>query len=134
MTSYDVRIYAIETRKRQTTRYRVRWTVAGKRFGETFAAKGLAESYRAALITAARHGEAFSTDTGLPESLERERRDVSFYAHCLEFAGDGVAHGLGQVPRLDRGEPDLCHPRGGQPRTAPRPRILTCSGPRCARS
>ena len=87
MTSYDVRIYAIETRKRQTTRYRVRWTVAGKRFGETFAAKGLAESYRAALITAARHGEAFSTSTGLPESLERERRDVSFYAHCLEFAG-----------------------------------------------
>ena len=87
MTSYDVRIYAIETRKGQTTRYRVRWTVAGKRFGETFAAKGLAESYRAALITAARHGEAFSTDTGLPESLERERRDVSFYAHCLEFAG-----------------------------------------------
>ena len=54
MTSYDVRIYAIETRKRQTTRYRVRWTVAGKRFGETFASKGLAESYRAALITAAR--------------------------------------------------------------------------------
>ncbi len=87
MTSYDVRIYAIETRKGQATGYRVRWTVAGKRFGETFAAKGLAESYRAALITAARHGEAFSTSTGLPESLERERRDVSFYAHCLEFAG-----------------------------------------------
>jgi len=86
VTSYDVRIYAIETRKRQTTRYRVRWTVAGKRFGETFAAKGLAESYRAALITAARRGEAFSTDSGLPESLDREQRDVSFYAHCLEFA------------------------------------------------
>lgn len=85
MTSYDVRIYAIETRKGRTTGYRVRWTVAGKRLGETFAAKGLAESYRAALITAARHGEAFSTSTGLPESLERERRDVSFYAHCLEF-------------------------------------------------
>jgi hypothetical protein len=86
VTSYDVRVYAIETRKRQTTRYRVRWTVAGKRFGETFAAKGLADSYRAALITAARRGEAFSTDSGLPESLDRERRDVSFYAHCLEFA------------------------------------------------
>ncbi len=87
MTSYDVRIYAIETRKGRTIGYRVRWTVAGKRFGETFAAKGLAESYRAALITAPRRGEAFSTDTGLPESLEHERRDVSFYAHCLEFAG-----------------------------------------------
>ena len=86
MTSYDVRIYAIETRKGRTTHYRVRWTVAGKRFGETFAGKGLAESYRAALITAARRGEPFSTGTGLPGSLERERRDVSFYAHCLEFA------------------------------------------------
>ena len=61
--------------------------MAGRRFGETFAGKGLAESYRAVLITAARRGEAFSTDTGLPESLERERRDVSFYAHCLEFTG-----------------------------------------------
>jgi len=87
VTSYDVRIYAIETRKGRTTGYRVRWVVAGKRFGETYAGKGLAESYRAALITAARRGEAFSTDTGLPASLERERRDVSFYAHCLEFAG-----------------------------------------------
>ena len=40
-TSYDVRIYAIETRKGRATGYRVRWTVAGKRFGETFAAKGV---------------------------------------------------------------------------------------------
>lgn len=87
MTSYDVRMFAIETRRGRTTGYRVRWTVAAKRFGETFATKGLAESYRATLITATRHGEAFSLDTGLPESLERERRDVSFYAHCLEFAG-----------------------------------------------
>jgi hypothetical protein len=87
VTSYDVRFYAIETRKGLTTGHRVRWAVAGKRFGETFAGKGLAESFRATLITAARHGEAFSTDTGLPESLERQQRDVSFYAHCLEFAG-----------------------------------------------
>jgi hypothetical protein len=87
VTSYDVRFYAIEARKGRTTGHRVRWAVAGKRFGETFAGKGLAESYRATLITAARHGEAFSTDTGLPESLERQQHDVSLYAHCLEFTG-----------------------------------------------
>jgi len=113
--SYDVRIYAIETRKGRTTGYRVRWTVAGKRFGETFAGKGLAESYRAALITAARRGEAFSTDTGLPGSLERERRDVSFLRALPGVRRGGVADGLGQVAHLDRGEPDLRHPRAGQP-------------------
>jgi hypothetical protein len=113
VTSYDVRIYAIETRKGRTTGYRVRWTVAGKRFGETFAGKGLAESYRAVLITAARHGEAFSTDTGLPGSLERERRDVSFLRTLPGVRWGDVADGLGQVSRLDRGEPDSCHPRGG---------------------
>ena len=146
VTSYDVRIYAIETRKRQTTRYRVRWTVSGKRFGETFATKGLAESYRAALITAARHGEAFSTGTGLPESLERERRDVSFYAHCLEFAGvvwpmisaksrasivESLIRAIPMVVRPDRAAPPIhtlvpSHAlplSGARPAAAPKARV-----------
>ncbi len=133
MTSYDVRIYAIETRKGRTTGYRVRWTVAGKRFGETFAGKGLAESYRAALITAARRGEAFSTDTGLPESLERQQRDVSFYAHCLEFTGVAWPMVSGKsrasiVETLICVIPVVVSPNGAAPQ------LPACSGSRCARS
>ncbi len=108
--------------------------MAGKRFGETFAAKGLAESYRAVLITAARRGEAFSTDTGLPESLERDRRDVSFYAHCLEFAGMAwpmvsAKSRFSIVESLICVIPVVVTPNGTAP-PAPDP----FSGPRCARS
>jgi integrase len=68
-TTYDVRIWAVERRKRSTvTTYRVRWLVDGERFGETFATRKLADSHRAALLAATRGGEQFSTATGLPRS------------------------------------------------------------------
>ena len=83
MTSFDVRFWQIDVR--QGRRPRVRWVVAGHRFGESFTTKGLAEAFRAKLITAARNGEAFSTDTGLPQSMERKLRDITLYQHGLEF-------------------------------------------------
>ena len=85
MISFKVTIYSIETRKGRKTTYRVRWVVAGNRFGESFAIKQLAEAYRASLITAAGNGEGFDTETGLPVSMERKRRDISFYEHAMEF-------------------------------------------------
>ncbi len=86
MNSYDVRFWQIETRRGKTVNYRVRWVVAGRRFGDSFATKELAESYRAKLRAAARRGEGFDTETGLPESMARTLPDVSFYEHCAEFA------------------------------------------------
>ena len=83
MTSFDVQFWQIETRKGRKPR--VRWVVAGNKFGESFTTKGLAEAFRAKLITAARTGEAFSTDTGLPQSMERKLRNITFYEHALEF-------------------------------------------------
>ena len=83
MTSFDVQFWQIETRKGRKPR--VRWVVAGNKFGESFTTKGLAEAFRAKLITAARNGEAFSTDTGLPQSMERKLRNITFYEHALEF-------------------------------------------------
>lgn len=87
MISFKVTIYSIEARKGRKTTYRVRWVVAGNRFGESFTTKQLAEAYRATLRTAAGNGEGFNTETGLPVSLDRKRRDVSFYQHALEFTG-----------------------------------------------
>ncbi|MGH3220092.1 MAG: hypothetical protein ACRDPY_15535, partial [Streptosporangiaceae bacterium] len=83
MTSFDVQFWQIETRKGRKPR--VRWVVARNKFGDSFTTKGLAEAFRAKLITAARNGEAFSTDTGLPLSMERKLRDITLYAHVLEF-------------------------------------------------
>jgi hypothetical protein len=85
VNSYDVRFWQIETRRGKTVTYRVRWVVAGRRFSDSFTTKELAESHRAKLRAAARRGEGFDTDTGLPESMARTLRDVSFYQHCAEF-------------------------------------------------
>ena len=73
MTSFDVRFWKIEARKGKGTTYRVRWVVAGRPFGESFLTMALAESFRAMLITAARNGEGFDTETGLPERVGRIR-------------------------------------------------------------
>jgi integrase len=85
-TSYDFHPWKIQTRKGRKTAYRVRWTVAGRQFGQSFVTMALAESFRASLITAARKGEGFDTESGLPESMERTRRDITFYQHAAEFA------------------------------------------------
>ena len=83
-SSFDVRFWAIETRKGRKG-HRVRWIVAGERFGETFVTITLADSFRSQLISAARRGEGFDTETGLPESMTRKLRDVSFFDHAVEF-------------------------------------------------
>lgn len=85
-TSFDFRPWKIETRKGRKTSYRVRWVVARRHFSASFLTMALAESFRASLITAARKGKGFDTDSGLPESMERKRRDVTFYQHAAEFA------------------------------------------------
>ncbi|MGZ3382950.1 MAG: tyrosine-type recombinase/integrase, partial [Isosphaeraceae bacterium] len=85
MSSFDVRFWKIETRKGKGTTYRVRWIVAGRPFGESVLTMALAESFRAKLITAARNGEGFDTETGLPDSMMRKLRDVSFFDHAVEF-------------------------------------------------
>jgi integrase len=83
--SYDVRFWHIEQRDDAKARYRVRWTVAGRRFNRSFVAKPLADSFRSQLLEAARKGESFSTGTGLPQSHTRRERRVTCYEHAEEF-------------------------------------------------
>jgi integrase len=87
-TSHDVRIWAIETiPRKRTTSYRVRWVVAGERFGPTFRTFALAESYRSKLVTASREGEAFDVETGLPASMRRTQAETkSWFAFACEYA------------------------------------------------
>lgn len=91
-TSYDVQVYKIEVRKYPAAKggkphvsYRVRWVVAGTRFGDTFQTKALAESFRSKLIIAQREGVAFDTGSGLPEPMARALYTRSWYAHSVAY-------------------------------------------------
>jgi integrase len=83
--TFDVRIWTIEVREKRQAPFRVRWVVAGQRFGESFVTRPLADAYRSQLVTATRNGERFDLETGLPESLVRTISDISFLKHAQEF-------------------------------------------------
>jgi integrase len=84
--SHAVRFWEIRSnRTSKGVSYTVRWTVAGREKLRTLARKALAERYRARLIQAADRGEAFDSDTGLPDSLARETSRVTWYEHACDF-------------------------------------------------
>jgi integrase len=86
-SSYDVRIWKTEIYKGvKRTTYYVRWKVAGKPFRKGHTTSALADSFRAELVTSARKGEAFDTDTGLPVAMRRdERSEISWYDFACSF-------------------------------------------------
>jgi integrase len=85
-TSYDVRIWKTDVYKGQrTTTYYVRWAVAGKRRKEPFKTAALAESFRSGLVFAAKQGEAFDIETGLPVSMSRSTLEMSWYDFACKF-------------------------------------------------
>src|SRR5690349_14446353 len=75
--SYDVRIWAIETyRGTKVTTYKVRWKVGPRPWKRSFRIVAQADSFRAELLAAARRGEAFAIETGLPASWRRDNLAV----------------------------------------------------------
>ncbi|WP_433792688.1 tyrosine-type recombinase/integrase [Actinoplanes sp. CA-252034] len=90
--SFDVRVWNIQEHKgsdRKTGKprstYRVRWTVAGKVFGDRFQTKAHAESFRAKLMSNQREGVGFDEISGLPEPMARELNSRSWYDHAVAF-------------------------------------------------
>jgi integrase len=85
-TTYDARVYRTEVYKGKTvTTYHVRWKVGGKLWREGFRTAAQADSFRSALITAARRGEAFSMATGRPTVWEREKAATSWYEFACAY-------------------------------------------------
>jgi len=79
-TTYDARVYHTEVYKgKEVTTYHVRWKVGGKLWREGFRTAAQADSFRSALLTAARKGEAFSLATGRPAAWERTKADTTWY-------------------------------------------------------
>ncbi|MFI6995844.1 tyrosine-type recombinase/integrase [Nonomuraea wenchangensis] len=87
--TYNVRVYAIETRKNaagKVTSYRVAWQTTTKTWKRSFKLAAQADTFRCALLTAARSGEGFSTLTGEPVSWARtDRPEMSWYDFACKF-------------------------------------------------
>jgi hypothetical protein len=70
MKSYDVKFWAIRPGKAKTRRtYEIRWKVGHTPHSRTLGNKAQADNFLSDLRQAARNGEAFDTDTGLPDSM-----------------------------------------------------------------
>ena len=64
MSAFDVRIHAIRRRPDRRRPFEVRWHAAGRAWSRSFITRGLADSYRAELIRAARKGLDFTPAPG----------------------------------------------------------------------
>jgi integrase len=84
--SYDARVYRTEVYKgSEVTTYRVRWKLGGKLWREGFRTTAQADSFRSALLTAARKGEAFSLATGRPTAWERNKAETTWYEFACRY-------------------------------------------------
>ncbi|MFJ9431686.1 tyrosine-type recombinase/integrase [Streptomyces sp. NPDC101490] len=84
--SYNVRFWDIRERPDRRKPFMVRWTVDGREKSESFMTAGLAESRRARLVTAARDGEPFDLQTGLPASeLRAIKQRTTWYDLVHEY-------------------------------------------------
>jgi integrase len=85
-TTYDARVYRTEVYKgKAVTSYYVRWKVGGKLWREGFRTAAQADSFRSALLTAARKGEAFSLASGRPAAWERTKADTTWYEFACSY-------------------------------------------------
>ncbi|MER5727093.1 tyrosine-type recombinase/integrase [Streptomyces sp. NPDC002138] len=85
MKSFDVKIWSVRKRDTKKPSYDVRWSVAGKVFPESFRTKGLADNFRSKLMRAARDGEEFDTESGLPGSMAAKKATLTWYAFALKY-------------------------------------------------
>jgi len=87
VSAFDVRIHAIRRRPDRRRPFEVRWHAGGRARSRSFITRGLADSYRAELIRAARKGLDFSPGTGEPASWAApEAATISWLEHAAAYA------------------------------------------------
>ena len=87
MSAFDVRIHAIRRRPDRRRPFEVCWHAGGRARSRSFITRGLADSYRAELIRAARKGRDFSPGTGEPASWDtRAPATISWLEHAAAYA------------------------------------------------
>ncbi|MFF0243552.1 tyrosine-type recombinase/integrase [Streptosporangium sandarakinum] len=140
-TSYDVKFW--ETRRNETSKtpsYVVRWKVGGRQKSKTLRTKALAENFLSDLRQAAKRGEAFDMETGLPLSMlqAKSARTVFEFVrayvdmkwpHAAAKSRDSTSDALATVlPALTKDRPG--RPDAETLRTALRKYALLPSGKR----
>jgi integrase len=94
MKSYQIRFRAVRRgRATKHPSYQVRWTVGGEAQSRTMVRKALADSFLNELRKAASNGEAFDTETGLPDSMAahpepdhlEQAPEPTWLQHCLAY-------------------------------------------------
>ena len=87
MKSYDVKFWAIRPGKAKTKRtYEIRWKVGHEPHSRTLGNRAQADNFLSELRQAARTGEAFDTESGLPDSVTKPTRQVrSWLQFCLAY-------------------------------------------------
>jgi integrase len=83
--SHDVSVWNLARKKNRRRGHGVRWTVNGHEFQKWFTTRPLADNHRSKLMRAARKGDGFDTETGMPESTVREHRSVTCYELACRF-------------------------------------------------
>jgi hypothetical protein len=92
MKGIDVRIHAIR-RSNRRRQFEVRWHAAGRARSRSFITRGLADSYRAELVRAARQGRAFDPATGEPAAWAvPEAAATTWLEHATTYAADKWPH------------------------------------------
>jgi len=91
-TSYNVKVWAIQTRyrtgpkgKRVPARHIVRWMVEKERFDKTFRHHSQADSFRSDLVSAAKGGEPFDDETGLPLRAKAKVRRLRWFQFSCDY-------------------------------------------------
>ena len=87
MNRFDVSVYAIRRRPGRRKPFEVRWRAAGRSKSKSFITRGLADSYRAELVRAARMGLDFDPPTGEPTAWNLpEPAIVTWYVEATAYA------------------------------------------------
>lgn len=84
MSTYDVRVFSLSGRPDRNS-WRVRWRVGPDSHEKSYVTKGLADNYRAKLLSALKNGEAFDEVTGLPVSWLRAQSRLTWYEHARDY-------------------------------------------------
>ncbi|MFD8562154.1 tyrosine-type recombinase/integrase [Streptosporangium canum] len=92
-TSYKVKFWGIRAntraegtgKKLRIVAHAVRWTVGTRERSSTFKTKGLAESFLSSLRQAAKNGEAFDLESGLPSSMVKAKDARTWYAFAVAY-------------------------------------------------
>ncbi|MEV4076676.1 tyrosine-type recombinase/integrase [Nonomuraea fuscirosea] len=120
-TSYSATFWEIRRNKSsKKPSYEVRWKVGGRAKSKSFGTKALADNWLSDLRQAAKRGEAFDVETGLPESMLKAKNARTWYAFAAAYVETRWPHSAaksreGMTDALSNVTPVLTTDRPGRP-------------------